>query len=190
LRCRVVIGGRVSGQRSSACSRRCTRTDGCVRSVRTLTPSGHRSGGTVMSIRTTRAGDQEVARCTSSPNLSAFALTRSDLRCGPPPWSPRWRASAVRRGLTGVNSVDMNGGQVVVVGVGLALILVIAVAVAAFVWRERVLDRRRTPDERYRRAVLDVRRVQTDLGRHSDRLRGRQSDPPESSGAGGAGGAF
>ena len=51
----------------------------------------------------------------------------------------------------------MNGGRLAVVGVGLALILVIAVAIAAFIWRERILDRRRTPDERYRRAVLDVR---------------------------------
>jgi hypothetical protein len=65
----------------------------------------------------------------------------------------------------------MTSGQALVVGVGLALILVIAVAVAAFVWREHVLDRRRSPEERYRRTVLDVRRVQTDLEREGDRRR-------------------
>ena len=70
----------------------------------------------------------------------------------------------------------MTSGQALVVGVGLALILVIAIAVAALVWREHVLDRR-TPEERYRRDVLDVRRVQADLERDSDLLRARQSDP-------------
>ena len=72
---------------------------------------------------------------------------------------------AVRRQHIGVISADMTGGQAVVVGVGLALILVIALAVAAFVWRQ-ILVRRRTPEEHYRRAVKDVRRVEADLKRH------------------------
>jgi hypothetical protein len=80
----------------------------------------------------------------------------------------------------------MSSGQAVVIGVGLALILVIAVAVAAVLWRERVLDRRRTPEERYRLTVNDVRRVQNDLESQSARLRARQSDARESSGFGGA----
>jgi Flp pilus assembly protein TadB len=84
----------------------------------------------------------------------------------------------------------MTSGQALVVAVGLALILMIAVAVAAFVWREHVLDRRRSPEERYRRDVLDVRRVQADLERGSHRLRARQSDPGDSSGYGGAAGGF
>jgi hypothetical protein len=53
------------------------------------------------------------------------------------------------------------------------------IVVAAFVWREHVLYRRRTPEERYRRDVLDVRRVQADLERSSHRLRSRQWDPGE-----------
>ena len=92
----------------------------------------------------------------------------------------------MRTDQTRANSADMTGGQAVVVGVGLALILVIAAAVAVFVWCEQVLDRRRTPVERYRRTVHDVRRMRTDLECHSDGLRSRQSDAPESSGLGGA----
>jgi Flp pilus assembly protein TadB len=84
----------------------------------------------------------------------------------------------------------MTSGQALVVGIGLALILVIAVAVAAFVWREHVVDRRRGPEERYRRAVADVRQVRTDLKRDSDRRRARQSDPPDCGASGGAGVAF
>ena len=76
----------------------------------------------------------------------------------------------------------MTSGQAVVVGVGLALILV-AVAVAAFVWRQ-VLDRRRTSEQRYRRAAKDVRRIQADLKR--GRLRDGQPDKgPDPSGVGG-----
>ena len=83
--------------------------------------------------------------------------------------------------------IDMTSSQAVVVGVGVALIIVIAHAVAASVWREKILDRRRTPEERYRRNVNDVRQVQSDLSRHSDRVRARQSNPPDS-GASGVGG--
>ena len=82
----------------------------------------------------------------------------------------------------------MTSGQAVVVGVGLALIVVIALTVGAFVWREHVLDRRRTPEERYRRSVADVRREQTDLELDRDRRRARQSDPGDMGAAGGAGG--
>ena len=69
----------------------------------------------------------------------------------------------------------MTSGQAVFVGVGLALILMIAVEVAAFVWQEHVLDRRRTPEERYRRDVLDVRRLQAEVERDGERRRTRQS---------------
>jgi hypothetical protein len=99
--------------------------------------------------------------------------------------------ASVRLGGSDQGSVDMTSGQAVVVAVGLALILVTAIAVAAFVGREHVLDRRRTPEERYRREVLDVRRVKAELERRSDRLRARQSDAGGDMGAsGGAGGAF
>ena len=73
----------------------------------------------------------------------------------------------------------VNSGQAVVVGVGIALILVIVLAVAASVWRELIVNRR-TPEAPYRRNVSDIRQIQGDQSRHSDRLRARQSDPPDS----------
>ena len=66
-----------------------------------------------------------------------------------------------------------TGGQAVAVGVSLTLLVVIAVAVAVLAWRRKVLERHRTPSDRYRHAADDLRQLHDQIERDSDRRRDR-----------------
>jgi hypothetical protein len=72
----------------------------------------------------------------------------------------------------------------VLVGVALAIILVIS-AVVTLMWRKRVVLRRRdeTPEERFRRAVPDLRGGGIHPG-------GQPSKPPRPNNFSGGGGAY
>jgi hypothetical protein len=72
----------------------------------------------------------------------------------------------------------------VLVGVALAIILVIS-AVVTLLWRKRVVLRRRdeTPEERFRRAVPDLRGGGIHPG-------GQPSKPPRPNNLSGGGGAY
>ena len=65
-------------------------------------------------------------------------------------------------------------GQAVAVGVSLTLLVVIAVAVAVLAWRRKVLERHRTPSDRYRHAADDLRQLHDQIERDSDRRRDRR----------------
>ena len=81
---------------------------------------------------------------------------------------------AVWRSQIGVNFCSMTGGQAIAVGVSLTLLVVIAVAVAVLAWRRKVLERHRTPADRYRHAADDLQQLHDQIERDSDRRRVRR----------------